>query len=54
MDCSVIRFMESKIVCKCGKDAIGFTSDIGWVCSDCLDKRIKEPKLKKDDLLIKK
>ena len=46
--------MEGKIVCKCGKIAIGFTTDSSWICSDCLDERIKEAKKRRTGFMIKK
>ena len=45
--------MGSKVICKCGKDAVGFTSDIGGVCSDCLDNKIKEAKKRRAGFMVK-
>ena len=32
--------MDTKNACKCGKEAVGFTSDEDWICLDCLDNKI--------------
>jgi hypothetical protein len=36
--------MESRCVCKCGKEAVGFITSSGWLCKDCFDKKMEEVK----------
>ena len=44
--------METKIVCKCGKRAVGFTSEDDWICLGCLDEKITEARKTKVGFMI--
>ena len=40
---------DSKLVCHCGKDAIGLISNVGWLCKDCFDTNKNElPQIKSE------
>ena len=34
--------MNNEIFCKCGKEAIKYTPDSGYLCLECLDKKLEE------------
>lgn len=36
------RPMNPNPFCKCGKKAIAFIVNVGWICEECLDEKIKE------------
>jgi hypothetical protein len=40
--------MDNELFCKCGKEATKFTTDTGWLCLECLDKKLDEAITKED------
>ena len=38
--------MDNELFCKCGKEAVGFVTGTGWLCLDCMDKKIDDDKTK--------